>query len=90
MQYDGTVRDSGGSVIQFRYGDDGLDVCQSAFLKPEGFHFFAENAELLAERWRCPLDPELYRKLTERNPLPPELARKVDEVAVKRLNVSVF
>ncbi|KAL5109935.1 DNA-directed RNA polymerase I subunit rpa1 [Taenia crassiceps] len=87
VQYDGTVRDSGGSVIQFRYGDDGLDVCQSAFLKPEGFHFFAENAELLAERWRCPLDPELYHKLTEQNPLPPELARKVDEVAVKRLNI---
>ncbi|CDS42506.1 DNA directed RNA polymerase I subunit RPA1 [Echinococcus multilocularis] len=87
VQYDGTVRDSGGSVIQFRYGDDGLDVCQSTFLKPEGFHFFAENAELLAERWRCPLDPELYRKLTEQNPLSPELARKVDEVAVKRLTI---
>ncbi|VDK23549.1 unnamed protein product [Taenia asiatica] len=89
VQYDGTVRDSGGSVIQFRYGDDGLDVCQSAFLKPEGFHFFAENAELLAERWRCPLDPELYHKLTEQNPLPPALARKVDEVAVKRLSTSL-
>uniref|UniRef100_A0A0R3X8X7 DNA-directed RNA polymerase n=1 Tax=Hydatigena taeniaeformis TaxID=6205 RepID=A0A0R3X8X7_HYDTA len=89
VHYDGTVRDSGGSVIQFRYGDDGLDVCQSTFLKPEGFHFFAENAELLARRWRCPLDPELYRKLTEQNPLPPELASKVDEVAVRRLTVSV-
>uniref|UniRef100_A0A5K3EH83 DNA-directed RNA polymerase subunit n=2 Tax=Mesocestoides corti TaxID=53468 RepID=A0A5K3EH83_MESCO len=87
VQYDGTVRDSGGGVIQFRYGDDGLDVCQSAFLKPAGINFFAENAELLTERWRCPNDPEVYQKMAENNPLSPDLAQKVDEVAVNRLNV---
>lgn len=74
-------------MIQFRYGDDGLDVCQSAFLQPQGFHFFAENAELLAERWHCPTDPHLYSKLAEKNPLAPKLARQVDQVAVSRLNV---
>lgn len=87
VQYDGTVRDSGGGVIQFRYGDDGLDVCQSSFLKPTGIHFFADNAELLSERWQCPTDPVVYQKMMESNPLAPELAKLIDEVAVKRLNV---
>nr|VZI45916.1 unnamed protein product [Spirometra erinaceieuropaei] len=87
VQYDGTVRDSGGGIIQFRYGDDGLDVCQSSFLKPNGIHFFADNAELLSERWKCPDDPDLYKRMIEANPLAPSLAHDVDEVAVKRMGV---
>ncbi|BHF65833.1 DNA-directed RNA polymerase I subunit RPA1 [Sparganum proliferum] len=87
VQYDGTVRDSGGGIIQFRYGDDGLDVCQSSFLKSNGIHFFADNAELLSERWKCPDDPDLYKRMIDANPLAPSLAHEVDEVAVKRMGV---
>ena len=29
VDYDGTVRDSGRSIIQFRYGGDGIDVASS-------------------------------------------------------------
>ncbi|VDN09950.1 unnamed protein product [Dibothriocephalus latus] len=88
VQYDGTVRDSGGGIIQFRYGDDGLDVCQSSFLKANGIHFFADNAELLSERWKCPDDPDLYKRMLEANPLAPSLAHEVDEVAVKRMGIA--
>uniref|UniRef100_A0A0X3PF39 DNA-directed RNA polymerase subunit n=1 Tax=Schistocephalus solidus TaxID=70667 RepID=A0A0X3PF39_SCHSO len=87
VQYDGTVRDSGGGIIQFRYGDDGLDVCQSSFLKSTGIHFFADNAELLSERWKCPDDPDLCKRMIDANPLAPSLAHEVDEVAVKRMGV---
>ncbi len=29
VEYDGTVRDSGDSIIQFEYGEDGIDVTKS-------------------------------------------------------------
>ena len=41
--YDFTVRDAcDGSVVQFRYGDDGLDVLATSYLKQHGF--VAQNA----------------------------------------------
>ncbi|KAK4535381.1 hypothetical protein CDCA_CDCA04G1406 [Cyanidium caldarium] len=33
VAYDGTVRESDGSLIQFRYGEDGVDPCRSAWLR---------------------------------------------------------
>jgi len=39
-----TVRDlSDNSVIQFLYGEDGLDILQSQLLKPDQMEFFREN-----------------------------------------------
>lgn len=32
LHYDSTIRDSDGSVLQFRYGDDGLDPCRASWL----------------------------------------------------------
>eukprot|EP01117_Protostelium_nocturnum_P010783 TRINITY_DN3884_c0_g1_i4.p1 TRINITY_DN3884_c0_g1~~TRINITY_DN3884_c0_g1_i4.p1 ORF type:complete len:1636 (+),score=631.33 TRINITY_DN3884_c0_g1_i4:22-4908(+) len=46
--HDSTVRDSDGSVVQFYYGEDGIDVTHSAFLK--SFDFMAQNFEILKER----------------------------------------
>lgn len=43
VQYDLTVRDSDGSVIQFLYGEDGLDVPKTQFLQPKLFPFIEEN-----------------------------------------------
>ncbi|KAL9044642.1 MAG: hypothetical protein Q9214_002234, partial [Letrouitia sp. 1 TL-2023] len=39
--YDGSVRDSDGSVVQFLYGEDGLDVIKQSHLT--NFKFLAEN-----------------------------------------------
>jgi DNA-directed RNA polymerase I subunit RPA1 len=41
VEYDISVRDADGSVIQFLYGEDGLDVCKQTYLKQ--FKFMAEN-----------------------------------------------
>ena len=39
-----TVRDlSDNSVIQFLYGEDGLDILKSQLLKPDQMKFFREN-----------------------------------------------
>ena len=32
VSYDHTVRDADGSIIQFRYGEDGVDVHQTSFI----------------------------------------------------------
>ncbi len=45
VEYDGTVRDSKGSIIQFRYGEDGVDTAKSD-------HGRAVNVERLIESVR--------------------------------------
>ncbi|PRP89299.1 RNA polymerase I, largest subunit [Planoprotostelium fungivorum] len=45
--YDNTVRDADGSIIQFFYGEDGIDVMNTAFL--EKFTFQAQNYNALKE-----------------------------------------
>lgn len=46
IQYDLTVRDSDGSVVQFLYGEDGLDIPKTQFLQPKQFPFLASNYEV--------------------------------------------
>eukprot|EP01138_Halocafeteria_seosinensis_P005907 gb/GECG01006039.1/.p1 GENE.gb/GECG01006039.1/~~gb/GECG01006039.1/.p1 ORF type:complete len:2244 (+),score=294.27 gb/GECG01006039.1/:1-6732(+) len=45
--YDHTVRDGEGSIMQFLYGEDGIDVCSGAYLPPQGdkkeLRFLADN-----------------------------------------------
>ncbi len=43
--YDYTVRDSEGSVVQFRYGEDSIDVLRAPYL--EKFDFLASNWKIL-------------------------------------------
>ncbi|KAH9827522.1 DNA-directed RNA polymerase I subunit rpa1-like [Teratosphaeria destructans] len=45
VEYDTSVRDTDGSVVQFLYGEDGLDVAKSKYLAD--FKFTAENHEAL-------------------------------------------
>ncbi|XP_041048418.1 DNA-directed RNA polymerase I subunit RPA1 [Carcharodon carcharias] len=47
VQYDLTVRDSDGSVVQFLYGEDGLDIPKTQFLQAEQFPFIAANYEVI-------------------------------------------
>lgn len=44
VAYDHTVRDFDSSVIQFAYGEDGLDVLKCQFLKEDQFQFLDENS----------------------------------------------
>lgn len=43
VNYDLTVRDSDGSVVQFYYGEDGLDIPKTQFLSEKQFSFMANN-----------------------------------------------
>ncbi|XP_029448624.1 DNA-directed RNA polymerase I subunit RPA1 isoform X2 [Rhinatrema bivittatum] len=47
VQYDLTVRDSDGSIVQFLYGEDGLDIPKTQFLQPKQFPFIADNYEVI-------------------------------------------
>uniref|UniRef100_A0A915EJW8 DNA-directed RNA polymerase subunit n=1 Tax=Ditylenchus dipsaci TaxID=166011 RepID=A0A915EJW8_9BILA len=45
VRYDNTVRDHDNSVVQFRYGEDGLDVGRATFLNPNQYFFLSENVK---------------------------------------------
>ncbi|KAJ3587391.1 hypothetical protein NHX12_010989 [Muraenolepis orangiensis] len=47
VQYDLTVRDSDGSVVQFLYGEDGLDVPKIQFLQSSQFPFIEDNYQVI-------------------------------------------
>ncbi|PAV88876.1 hypothetical protein WR25_01740 isoform C [Diploscapter pachys] len=47
VHYDSTVRDHDGSVIQFRYGEDALDVCKSSFMNPKAIGVLCDNLTAL-------------------------------------------
>lgn len=40
------VRDSDGSVVQFLYGEDGLDICKTRCLSPKQYPFLMDNYEV--------------------------------------------
>ncbi|KAJ7976817.1 DNA-directed RNA polymerase subunit [Quillaja saponaria] len=52
--YDHTVRDADGSIIQFQYGEDGVDVHQTSFITK--FEALATNQEMIYNGCRRQLD----------------------------------
>jgi DNA-directed RNA polymerase I subunit RPA1 len=56
VQYDNTVRDSDGSLIQFLYGEDGLDVAKQKHLLD--FDFSAKNWRSLISKYEPKNAPE--------------------------------
>lgn len=48
VQYDQTVRDSCGSVIQFLYGEDGLDITKCQMLKEKAYPLLVDNHKIIA------------------------------------------
>lgn len=55
VQYDYSVRNSDGEVIQVLYGDDGVDVSKVKYLtgKPAQFDFLAKNSTILVYQVRA-------------------------------------
>lgn len=45
VDYDLTVRDSDNSVIQFLYGEDGMDISKAQFMNTKQLKFLIENSE---------------------------------------------
>eukprot|EP01126_Amoeba_proteus_P047645 TRINITY_DN5456_c0_g1_i5.p1 TRINITY_DN5456_c0_g1~~TRINITY_DN5456_c0_g1_i5.p1 ORF type:complete len:1424 (+),score=301.44 TRINITY_DN5456_c0_g1_i5:49-4272(+) len=50
VSYDNTVRDSDGSVIQFNYGEDSVDVMNTGFLTQ--FDFLLDNLEAVENKYQ--------------------------------------
>lgn len=67
MNYDLTVRDSDKSVIQFNYGDDGMDVTKAQFLKKKQMAFLADNCKTIIDKETIKQlkETEDYEKLKE-------------------------
>jgi DNA-directed RNA polymerase subunit A' len=42
VQYDATVRETRGVIVQFKYGEDGIDSTKSDYSKPENVHKIVE------------------------------------------------
>ncbi|EMD47895.1 DNA-directed RNA polymerase I subunit RPA1, putative [Entamoeba histolytica KU27] len=49
VEYDYSVRESDGSIIEFMYGDDGIDVMKSGFLN--NIDFWANNYDALVSKY---------------------------------------
>ena len=47
VSYDGTVRDSDDTVVQFMYGEDGMDILKSQFLKLKQMPFLNDNRDAI-------------------------------------------
>ncbi|CAK9157191.1 unnamed protein product [Ilex paraguariensis] len=74
--YDYTVRDADGSIIQFHYGEDGVDVHQTSFLNK--FESLAANREVIDQKFYHQLDFNTYIE-----ELPDELLNKVKKYTKK-------
>lgn len=68
--YDYTVRDADGSIIQFTYGEDGVDVHQTSFIAK--FEALAANQTIIGQKFHQQLEFNNY--ITE---LPEGLTKKV-------------
>ncbi|KAM6592751.1 hypothetical protein CsatA_000454 [Cannabis sativa] len=73
VNYDHTVRDSDGSIVQFRYGEDGVDVHQTSFLA--NFEALAVNKETIFKK--C------CRQFEKSNPYIKNLPSVLEKKAVK-------
>ncbi|KAL7678000.1 hypothetical protein ACOME3_004227 [Neoechinorhynchus agilis] len=71
VQYDMTVRNTDGSIIQFCYGEDSVATEKATFLKPNSFKLFTNNVDIVTkgngqsayEKCTCaPMKSEVLRK----------------------------
>lgn len=75
VNYDQTVRDSCGSVIQFLYGEDGLDIVKSQLLKEKAFTLLVDNYEIIR-----PGEDELARLNKAREAFEEDMIAQIDEI----------
>ncbi|GAB2269507.1 hypothetical protein Dimus_004424 [Dionaea muscipula] len=89
VHYDYTVRDSDGSIVQFRYGEDGVDVHQKNFI--EEFDALAMNQEILQKKLLSQTDnvcmPEFVLGANE---YPNELVRKADNFTKNETKARIY
>ena len=77
VEYDTSVRDTDGSIVQFLYGEDGLEVTKQKHLRE--FKFMAENYEAVINQLNV---QEAYEKIHD------DTAKDWQKVALKQLKKS--
>ena len=65
VEYDGTVRDSRGDIIQFRYGEDGVDTAKSDHGKAVNTERLVERVELTLEKGAKASKPYVEKKVSD-------------------------
>ncbi|CAH1724901.1 unnamed protein product [Aphis gossypii] len=65
VNYDMTVRDSNGSIVQYLYGEDGLEVTKSSFCNEKQFGFLASNVNSFKALKKIRND-ECYKELDKK------------------------
>jgi DNA-directed RNA polymerase subunit A' len=74
VEYDGTVRDSRGDIIQFRYGEDGVDTAKSDHGKAVNTARLVERVELTAGKGAKATKSYIEKKVSDvRKELTPSL-----------------
>ncbi|XP_020588466.1 DNA-directed RNA polymerase I subunit 1-like [Phalaenopsis equestris] len=77
VSYDHTVRDADGSIVQFTYGEDGVDVQKSSFL--DEFEMLMMNQKVVLGKMSGQLE---YAHLSKSNGYLKELSHELKEKAV--------
>ena len=69
VNYDMTVRDSDNSVVQFMYGEDGMDISKSQFLKQNQLAFLQSNQSTIVSGnlERLENTPDMNEELRKHN-----------------------
>jgi DNA-directed RNA polymerase subunit A' len=84
VEYDGTVRDSRGDIIQFRYGEDGVDTAKSDHGKAVNTERLVERVELTIEKGAKASKPYIEKKVADvRKELTPSLVEQMTESLTK-------
>jgi DNA-directed RNA polymerase subunit A' len=80
VEYDGTVRDSRGDIIQFRYGEDGVDTAKSDHGKAVNIERTIERVALTHERGVRATKQYIAKKIgAVGKKLTPSLAKELEE-----------
>ena len=60
------VRDSDGSIIQFYYGEDGMDITKTRFLSEKQFPFLADNHQVFITMYMyfCNIQQDMFLLLS--------------------------
>ena len=84
VEYDGTVRDSRGDIIQFRYGEDGVDTAKSDHGKAVNTERLVERVQLTIEKGAKAAKSYVDRKVADvKADLTPSLAAQLKESLTK-------
>lgn len=70
VNYDMTVRDSDSSVIQFMYGEDGMDIAKCQFLNKKQLPFLDENRHVILKEdllESLTNEPDVEEQMAEQN-----------------------